>query len=78
MKEFIGTCVDNPFLEASVLSEVISNATEITRRAFLKNCFIDKGLMADMRRFPNDYFFAKSSDIYFYEWSAIEHFYQEL
>ena len=75
MKEFIGTCVENPFGRIETLAGIVDRATEITKRTFLKHCLVHPDTLADMRRFPNDYYFAKTGKVYFYEWSAIEHFY---
>ena len=75
MKEFIGTCVENPFRRIETLVEIVDNAQEITKQTFLKHCFVHPDLLADMRRFPNDYSFWKCKNVYYYEWSAIEHFY---
>jgi len=75
MKDFIGTCVENPFDRIEILTRVVDRATEITKHTFLKQCVVHLDTLADMRRFPNDYCFFKSKNVYFYEWSAIEYFY---
>ena len=75
MKQFIGDCTSNPLADVNVLSDVIDNAVEITKRTFLKYCDVNEELLKDMRRFPNDYTFYKNGSLYFYQWSAIEYFY---
>ena len=74
--EFIGTCVENPFDRIELLVEVVENAKEITKRTFLKNNCVHPDIIKEMRRFPNDYMFYRNKNIDFYEWSAIEHFYE--
>lgn len=75
-KEFIGTCVENPYGEIEILCEIIENAVEITKRTFFKHCFVDNETAKTMRQYPNDYEFFKCKNVYFYRWSAIEHFYE--
>ena len=77
MKEFIGTCVENPFGRIETLVEVTENAQEITKPTFLRKCCIHPDTLKEMRQYPNDYEFYRFKDIYFYTWSAIEHFYSE-
>jgi len=74
-KEFIGDCVNNPFASLETLSEIIDNAREITKKTFIKYCDVENDLRQDMKQFPNDYTFFKYQNIYFFTWSAIEHFY---
>lgn len=74
--QFIGTCVDNPFRTFEMLIVVIGVAVEIKKATFLRACAVDHLKRADFKRFPNDYSFFKSGNVYFYEWSAIEHFYK--
>ena len=76
MKEFIGTCVENPFGRIEELTRIFERVTEITKRTFLKHCIVTPELRVEFNRFPNDFYFAKSDGIYFYEWSMIEHFYK--
>lgn len=75
MKEFQGTCVGNPFGRIERLIEIVDNAIEITKRTFYKHCLIHPDISTQIKRFPNDYGFYKYQGIYFYTWSAIEHFY---
>ena len=75
-KKYFGNCVDNPFNTPENLCLVIDNAKEITKQAFMRNCFIEKGIKGDMKDFPNDYTYYKNGDIYFYVWSMIEYFYK--
>ena len=83
-KEFIGTCVENPFNTLDTLVNVVENyAIQITKATFLKYCIISKDLLKDMARFPDDYEFYKSYEhknpksklIYFFTHSAVEYFY---
>ncbi len=76
MKTFFGTCVDNPFGILSRLCQVIDNARTISKRTFLRHCFVEPEIVADFERFPYDYEFFSNRGIYFYTWSAIEHFYK--
>jgi len=73
----IGTCVENPFQSIHALTEVIDRGKPVTRRHFLRTCEVDHGTRSLMRRFPSSYVFYRSGQIWFYEWSRIEHFYQE-
>jgi len=75
-KEFIGTCVENPFERIERLVEITENAHEISKATFFKNCFVHPEFQQQMRQFPNDYVFSAYRGIYFFTWSAIEHFYQ--
>lgn len=75
-KEFSGTCVENPFGRIETLVKVIDNAIEITKQTFFKHCILSAELVAEIRLYPNDYRFYKYKSIYFYTWSAIEHFYK--
>jgi hypothetical protein len=74
-KEFQGTCVENPFRNIETLCDVVEKAIKITKRTFLQHCFIHCEILKNMKQFPNDYEFFKYKNIYFYRWSAIEHFY---
>ena len=74
-KEFIWTCVWNPFESIEVLSEIIDNSREIKKETFLKNCFIERVLKRQFDKYKFDYHFYKHKKIYFFTWSAIEHFY---
>ena len=79
MKQFQGTCVDNPFRTLDRLNEVIDGGKEISRAMFVAQCNINTegGFLRDlMKEYPRDYVYYKSIDgIYFYTWSAIEHFF---
>jgi len=75
-KTLIGTCVDNPFREMEKLEKIIDEAKKISKRTFFKRCEIALEIEEDIKRFPNDYEFYKYQEIYFYRWSAIEHFYK--
>jgi len=82
-KEFIGTCVDNPFGDMGTLVNVVDNhSRETDVREFLANCHVHPEVIEEMQRFPNDFGFYKSKvlwdqpySIYFYRHSAVEHFY---
>lgn len=76
-KEFFWTCVNNPFKDIEILSEVIDNAKEISFKEFVKECNIEKEILEEMIIYWSPSFsFWKNGDIYFYVWSAIEHFYE--
>ncbi len=75
-KQFIGTCVDNPFRSTEKLSSVIDSSVPMSKRAFMMACDVSEGIRAAMRRFPNDYGFYKNGGVCFFTWSAIEHFYK--
>ena len=76
-----GTCVENPFGDIGVLVGVAEKGRTISRKTFLKHCNVSPEELVLMREYPNSYEFCKSSVpfskqiVYFYTWSAIEHFY---
>jgi len=78
-KQFIGTCVDNPFGDLETLENVIDGAVEIARAMFLASCDVSRELVRDMLEYPFDYGFYQSehegNTIYFFTHSAIEHFF---
>jgi hypothetical protein len=77
VKQFIGTCVENPFRSVSKLNFIIEHGKGISQKEFLASCEIEPETELEMSRFPNDYEFYQSCDgIMFYTWSAIEHFYK--
>jgi len=77
MKQFMGTCVENPFRSLWKLNFIIEHGKTISQKEFLVNCQVEPEIELEMRRFPNDYEFYQSYDgIMFYTWSAIEHFYK--
>ena len=83
MRQFIGSCVENPFGDIGVLTNVVENhAKPISMRTFLKECPVADHLKRDMRQFPGDYEFYRSKMwldnpcyILFFRHSAIEYFY---
>ncbi len=77
MKQFQGTCIDNPFRTLDRLNNVIDNGREISKAMFMAQCNINEdGLRNLMKQYPHDFVYSKSIDgIYFYTWSAIEHFF---
>ena len=82
MKQFIGTCVENPFEDIGTLTDIVENrAKPISKRVFLQKCDVAQEVVIAMRTYPYDYEFYQSEIpftkqvIYFYTWSAIEHFY---
>lgn len=75
MKEFIGTCVENPFGDIATLVEITENATEIGKEGFIARCSVHPDTAADMLGFPHDFEFYKSRNVYFFTHSAIEYFY---
>ncbi len=76
-KQLIGTCVNHPFGTLNDLADIIDKAREITKATFLKHCFIMAYVLEiDMKKYPDDYKFYKTGDIYFFTHSAIEYFYQ--
>jgi len=76
VKEFIGTCVENPFDRIEELTRIVENGEELDELEFRRHCLIHPDILRDMEQYPNDYAFYKFRDIYYYVWSAIEHFYQ--
>lgn len=76
---FIGTCIvgNNPF--GDKIDEIVENAKEITRQTFLKHCNVDPEIKKQMFTYLWDfsYFKNKKENVYFYEWSAIEHFFKK-
>lgn len=77
-KEFIGTCVDNPFGRVERLDHILDNAKKISKKRFLRECEIDKELVKDMRQYPQDYQFFEYGRIMFFEHSRIDFFYKEV
>jgi len=76
-KQLIGTCVGNPFKSLWKLNFILDNAKEITRQTFFRNCDVDNDTKIGMYEYPNDFEYYKSYEgVYFYTWSAIEHFYK--
>jgi hypothetical protein len=75
-KIFIGTCVDNPFSSEDELSNVIDNAVSIRQEEFLENADVDEKLLEEIERYPNDFEFYKSGNVYYFTHSAIEHFFK--
>lgn len=76
MKQAIGTCVYNPFGTVRELERVIDAGRKVSRRRFLMNCDVDEATRAQIKQFPDDYEFFRSGAIWFFTWSAIEHFYR--
>ena len=76
MKEFIGICIDNPFKSIEKLTDVIDAGIEISIRTFKNLCDVSEKEFQMFKKYPNDFRFYKTKDIYFYQWSAIEHFYR--
>jgi hypothetical protein len=77
MKEYIGCCVDNPFNSLEELSNIIDNWEEITIKEFLLKTNIENiELLRDFILYPNSFVFYKYNNIYFYENSCIEYFYE--
>ena len=75
-KEFIGTCIENPFDWTETLITVVEKAKEITKKTFLKHCIITNKQKTDIKEYPNDYTFWKNQNIYFYCHSCVEYFYE--
>ena len=75
-KQFIGTCVSNPFRSTNKLQDVIDSADEITKDEFLDECDVDERTMVDMDEYPNDFEYCRSGDVYFFTHSATEHFFK--
>lgn len=77
MKQFIGTCVNNPFHTIDKLNSIIDKSIPITRGCFLNRCEVPEKVKREMYQFPNDFEYRHSTNgIAFYIWSAIEHFYK--
>jgi hypothetical protein len=79
LKEFIGTCVDNPFYSVGDLCQVVEYGNPISKKTFIANCAVHLDILKAFTKFPHDYEFYHYKgiigDYYFYTWSAIEHFY---
>ena len=75
-KQFFGTCVDNPFSSVDRLTDICERSRPCAKSTFLKECDLDESTRDMIRRYPNDYSFRRTKDIYFFVWSAIEHFYK--
>ncbi len=81
-KNFIGSCVENPFDSVEQLSNVIDNAKEITLKEFSDNCDIkgiklfNQSLSKCFKEFPHSFGFYKNGEIFFFENSRIEHFFK--
>ena len=75
-KEFIGTCINNPFSTRSKFEKVMDNAVLISKAKFLKNCDVVEEIKDNIKRFPNDFGFYQSGEVYFFTWSSIEHFFK--
>lgn len=76
MKICTGSCADNPFETTEKLDNVVEGAREITKGTFYKRCHVEELIKKDIEQHPHDYRFYKNKDVYFYEWSAIEFFYE--
>ena len=77
MKQFIGTCVENPFHSLRELESVIDKGVPITKGCFLNRCDVPLDIQDMMRQFPHDFeYYQSNGGIAFYTWSAIEHFYK--
>lgn len=76
MKEFIGTCVENPFERIELLVEITEKARPISKKRFIENCYIHPDIIKAIKQYPDDYEFFEYKDVMFYVWSAIEHFYK--
>lgn len=74
-KEFIGTCVENPFDRIEILVDAIETAKKISKKTFLENCFVTEEQEKAFKEYPHDYLFYKNENLYFYEFSGIEYFY---
>jgi len=76
MKQPIGTCIDNPFGSRERLEKIMTGAKKISRKEFLEVCDVPSEIVIEMKEYYDDFEYYKNGDIYFYIWSAIEHFYQ--
>ena len=78
MKQYIGSCVDNPFKDAKYrynLLGILLHGREIVKRTFFKHCELDPELVEQMKHYPRDYCFYKFKNVYWFTNSAIEYFY---
>ena len=76
MKQFIGTCESNPFATVEELSLLIDKARPLSRNRFLIECSLPDDIRDQMLEFPNSFIYYQMKNIWFYEWSRIEHFYK--
>jgi hypothetical protein len=78
-KQYIWSCGSNPFETIEELSKIITNARQINKQTFFRNCdFIPMDYVNNKKQFtlyPRDFKFYKNKNIYFYIHSAIEYFY---
>jgi len=74
-RQFIGTCVENPFGRIDTLCNIVEGAYEITKDVFLSHCYVDELTIEQMEEYPNSYKFYVFEGIYFFSNSAIEYFY---
>ena len=78
-KEFMGTCVENPFDEddTEILAQVVYTADKISRKMFLALCEINQRLEKKMRKNPSNFEFFRNKNICFYRDinKDIEYFY---
>jgi len=75
-KQFIGSCVSNPFGSAEKLSKVLAKGVKYNKVKFIGECDIDMEVISDMRAYTRDYKFFRSGSIRYYELSGIEYFFQ--
>lgn len=76
-RTFAGTCVHNPFGSIENLQRIIDSGIKCNREHFFRECEVDDEIKKMIKAFPRDFvFYRTKSGVYFYTWSAIEHFYK--
>jgi len=76
MKNFIGTCIHNPFESRKAFDRVVKGAGKCSKTQFLRECNVHSDIVKMIKAYPNDFEFYRYGNIYFYKWSGIEHFYK--
>ena len=76
MKHIWCDCV-NPAEELKpTLDELIDSGEEITGEEFFKHCEVNEKVNKMIDDFPNDFTYWRNGNIYWFEWSNIEHFFK--
>ena len=76
MKEYIGSCIDNPFGSVEKLAEVIDNAKKISKKKFRSFVYLTDEEMKNIKLYPYDYEFYQNGKIFFNKHSCIEYFFR--
>jgi len=76
--DFTQTCVGICKKDQKRYYEATYYGEDITKEEFFSKCNVDKNVLLDMKKYPNDYQYGRSEDgrIYYFQHSGIEHFYE--